>query len=358
MTSRQPAAVIFGLLLLFEAGGCAPKPAPPPVVAPPPPRDFWVEAQHAHQQANYAEAYAFARNVPADHPNAAAAAQLAEQLSPKVEKLQARLLQKADDAVLLGFANRAILIYSEILKGYALQPERKQDLEKKLQAAKEQLQKLKAEFENKLRTAKESLIRGDAFDAYRAFSRASDIADDQGFQWTFVEEQQLELAKSELPEGKKSAAVRHASRKKRRATSAQPQEAEAIIGSVDTFATQEQEISRLKSVRDLVERARDYRKKGMLYEALVALEEAKRKDSDSAAVKLLIDELDDERARLIDEYLEIADRFFAKQDLEAAVPYFKRVRKLDPDNIRANEAIQMYQNLERIKQERGGDARK
>ena len=128
MTSRQPAAVIFGLLLLFEAGGCAPKPAPPPVVAPPPPRDFWVEAQHAHQQANYAEAYAFARNVPADHPNAAAAAQLAEQLSPKVEKLQARLLQKADDAVLLGFANRAILIYSEILKGYALQPERKQDL--------------------------------------------------------------------------------------------------------------------------------------------------------------------------------------------------------------------------------------
>src|SRR5204863_351583 len=51
-------------------------------------------------------------------------------------------------------------------------------------------------------------------------------------------------------------------------------------------------------------------------------------------------------------YLEIADRYFAKQDLESAIPYFRRVLKLEPDNIRAREAIKMYDNLERIRQER------
>lgn len=345
-------------MFVFCACASAPPP-PPPQPAPPPPRDFWAEAQEAQQKANYIDAYALARNVPAGNAHAAQAQELAQQLQARVDKLQTRLLQKADDALVLGFANRGYLLYGEILSRFPLAPEKRADIEKKQQAAKDQLAKLRAEYENKLRNARESLQRGDSFDAYRAFVRASDIADDQGFPWTFVEEQQLELAKSELPDAKKGVIVRAATaRKKRRATSAQPQESEAIIGSVDTFATQEQEISRLKSVRDLAERARDYRKKGMLYEALVTLEEAKRKDPESAAVKLLIDELEDERERLVSEYLEVADRFFAKQDLEAAIPYFRRVRKLEPDNIRANEAIKMYQNLEEIKKERSSEVRR
>jgi tetratricopeptide (TPR) repeat protein len=340
---------LFCCLLLL--GACAqPVTQAPPTVATPPPRNFWEEAQAAQAKGNIVAAYALARNVNPNSPNAAAAQKLAEQLAPKVEKLQVRLVQKADDAVTLGFLNRGILFYQEVLARFSLGADRQKDVEKKQAAAKEQLAKLKSEFESKLRSARESFARGDSFDAYRAFTRAADMADDQGFEWTFEEEQQLELARADLPESKR-AAVSRAPKKKRRATSAQPQEAEAIVGAVDTFATQEQEISKLKSVRDLVERARDYRRRGMLYEALVTLEEAKRKDSDAAGVKLLIDELDEERRALIEEYLEIADRFFAKQDLEAAVPYFRRVKKLEPDNIRANEAIHMFQTLEKIKQE-------
>jgi tetratricopeptide (TPR) repeat protein len=340
------APVVLGLLL-----ACGPK-APPPKS--PPPRDYWAEAQAAHQAANFVDAYALARNVPASHAAAAAATKLAEQLAPRVEKLQQRLLQKAEDAVLLGFVSRGLTIYQELLARFALAPERRAEVEKQISEATEQLQKLRVEYENKLRSAKLSLKKGDTFDAYRAYARAADIAEDQGFPWTFVEEQQLELARSELPETKKNGASGRSlsTRKKRRATSAQPKEEEAIIGAVDSFATTEREISRLKSERDLVERARNYRKQGNLYEALVALEEAKRKHPESPVVKLLIEELEEERARLIDEYLEVADRYFAKQDLDSAMPYFKRIRKLEPENIRANEAIKMHQNLEAIKKER------
>ncbi len=335
-------------LLLFGACAQPVKQAPPPVAAPP--RDFWDEAQAAQARGNIVDAYALSRNVNPNSPNAVAAQKLAEQLAPRVDKLQARLIQKADDAVTLGFINRGVLLYRDILTRFSLASEKQKDVEKKQAAAKEQLARLKIEFETKLRSARDSFARGDSFDAYRAFTRAADMADEQGFEWTFEEEQQLELARTDLPDNKRSAVAR-APKRKRRATTLQPQEAEAIIGAVDTFATQEQEISKLKSVRDLVERARDYRRRGMLYEALVTLEEAKRKDSDAAGVKLLIDELDEERRALIEEYLEIADRFFAKQDLEAAVPYFRRVKKLEPDNIRANEAIHMFQTREKIKQE-------
>ena len=41
---------------------------------------------------------------------------------------------------------------------------------------------------------------------------------------------------------------------------------------------------------------------------------------------------------------------FAAQDLERAAPYFRRALKLEPDNLRAKEAMQMYENLVKIKQ--------
>jgi hypothetical protein len=314
---------------------------------------MWEEAQDANAKNDFIGAYAYAMKVPADSADSSKAKALVQQILPRVEKLQARYVQKADDAAALGFAAKAVEYYTSVLQNTPVSANDKPALEKKLHAASDQVAKLKKEYEEKLRSARDALVRGDALDAYRALTRASDIAEDQNFPWTFVEDQELELAKAELPANQRSSIQKHASmKKKRRATTAAPKEEEAIVGAVDTFASQEQEISRLKSVRDLVERARDYKKRGMTYEAVVTLEEARKKDPDSGAVKLLLEGLEEERVRLVEEYLEIADRNFAKQDLEAAVPYFRRVLRLESDNLRAKEAIQMFQNLEKIKQER------
>ena len=56
----------------------------------------------------------------------------------------------------------------------------------------------------------------------------------------------------------------------------------------------------------------------------MTLEEARAKDPESGAVKLGLESLEDDRARLVDGYLEVADRYLAKQELESAVPYFLR----------------------------------
>ncbi len=350
----------FVLLLLVSAiGACgaarvaAKPPSPPDGKAEDAPRDYWAEAQEASAKNDFIGAYALAQRVPQSSPDAAQAKAMMKEIQPRVDRLVAGLTQKADDAATLGFAARALHIYGELLDHAPLPPAERGALEKKQKAQREQLATLKNEYDDKLRFARAALSRGDALDAYRALSRAYYIAEEQDFAWTLVEEQALELARSDLPPAQ-GVAVQKQVKKRRRATLMMPREEDAIIGNVDTFAQTEQEISRLKSVRDLVERARDYKKHGRLYEALVALDESRRKEPDSVAVRLLVESLEEERLRLIDEYTEIAERHLAKQNLEAALPYFHRVLKLEPDNLRAQEAVQMFKNLEKIRQERSG----
>ncbi len=343
------AHLFWGLALV----ACADQyPRPPPSALPDDQRDFWAEAQAANARSDYLGAYALARNVRESSPKSAEAKVFAQALYPRVERVTLRLLQKADDAASTGFVAKSVQLYAEVLERCPLMSAERSAVEKKHKAASAQLAKLRKEYDDKLRLARTAMGKSDAVEAYRALNRANDIANDQGFPWTFLEEQQLELARSELPPAQREASLK----KRRHATSAMPKEEQAIVGAVDTFAGQEQEISRLKSVRDLIERARDYHKRSMFYEAIVALEEARHKDPESSAVKALLETLEEQRLRLVDEYLEIGDRYFAKQDLKAAVPYFRRVLKLDGENLRAKEAIQMYQNLERIKQERGAAA--
>ena len=109
-------------------------------------------------------------------------------------------------------------------------------------------------------------------------------------------------------------------------------------------------------MRDLLDaprgRAEQERLAGARFEdhLFVQLADAQKLEPGSAAVKSALEGLNDDRQRLVEEYLEMADRLFATQELEKAAPYFKRVLRLEPDNIRAKDALHMYENLLKIKQ--------
>src|SRR6185436_1191474 len=118
-----------------------------------------------------------------------------------------------------------------------LMPQQRAEIEARLTDAKNELEKSKREYEQRLREGKLALARGDANEAFRSFERAADIADDQMLPWGFVEEQQLELARANLPHQtqKVAKAMDFRSATKRRRAGPELHVSEAIIGGLDTF---------------------------------------------------------------------------------------------------------------------------
>jgi tetratricopeptide (TPR) repeat protein len=55
------------------------------------------------------------------------------------------------------------------------------------------------------------------------------------------------------------------------------------------------------------------------------------------------------RKQMVEEWMKIASDFFARQELEKAVPYYRDVLELQPGHLRALEGLQMYNRLKEIK---------
>ena len=102
-------------------------------------------------------------------------------------------------------------------------------------------------------------------------------------------------------------------------------------------------------IQDLLREAARYQKEKDWYQAIMAFEKARRLDQKNETAKVALDSLESKRQALIKENLAKANAHFVKQDLAGAVPFFKKVRDLDPSNQEAREGLEMYENLERIR---------
>lgn len=338
-------ALALCLVVLVVACGGSPRPVPASQPASQP-VDHYVDAQTALSMGDFFKAVTALRQVPEAHPQASKAHQQLEKLQPRVEKLAARLQVRADELINEALFARAIQLLERVRE---IAPEKRADIDKRLNLARDRLAAKRHEYDEKVKRALDRLQAGAAREAYQLLARVFDLAEDELFPWSFELLQSFELARIELTDKQQRQVIKREELKRRKRNE---QEADLVVAQVDTTSTQEQEVARLKTVRDLLEKSRDLKKKGMIFESLVALEEARAKDPESSAVKLALESLEDERLRLIDGYLELADRHYGKEELDEAVPYYKRVLRLEPDNLRAKEAVQMHQNLERIKQER------
>ncbi len=96
-------------------------------------------------------------------------------------------------------------------------------------------------------------------------------------------------------------------------------------------------------------RARRQLKAGKLVKALFALRRALDHDPEHAQAQVYWKRLAPLRRSKVAEWMRTASEHFAREELEQAAPYYRRVLKLEPDNLRAKEGLQMYQRLEELK---------
>ncbi len=336
---------------------CAPSAAPPPATNPPASADngpqqrldWYADAEMLMRQGSVAEAWALVRSVPEYAHDAARAKAILRELLPMISQLTERLRRKAEEAEAEGLAAKAVRIYSEIQQRLAPIGELGINVEKRLEAARARLAELRVLYQQKINSAAERLAKGDAAEAYRQLERASELAEDQGFEWTFEHEQRLELARLQTPLAQRAASQQR-EQKRTRVVSAS---AAAVAARTEHIATHAEETARLKSVQALVDKSHDLRRRGHIVDAVLALLDAQRKEPTNAAVLAALSDIESDRLRLIDQSLETADRLFTEQKLDKAVIHYRMILRLEPDNLRAREAIRMYENLEQIRRDKG-----
>ncbi|MBI5507496.1 MAG: hypothetical protein HY903_01965 [Deltaproteobacteria bacterium] len=104
-----------------------------------------------------------------------------------------------------------------------------------------------------------------------------------------------------------------------------------------------------QKVQDMLREATGAQKARDYYKAILAFEGVRRLDAKNEAARVALEALEPKRQALIKDNLAKANSHFLKQDLAGAVPFFKKVRELDPKNQEAREGLEMYENLERIR---------
>lgn len=292
------------------------------LMAPAQRRDYFAEAQAAQKEGNVANAWVLLRNVPENSPDANKAREELKKLYVQIQALSQRLIEKADEAAEDGLWAKALRILNDVNTRLAPLGQPRQDLLKKLQVAEDKLKQQKDEYDHKRKSALERLSAGDNAEAYRQLVRAAEIAEDQGFPWTFEDEQRLELARLATPPEKRLASQsREAKRRSARAVTS----AESIVAQIDQVAQHDEQSQKRKNVRDLVAKGRDLQKSGKSFEAIVTYAEALSLEPGSVAAKSALDAMKQDRARLVEEYLEIGDRAFANQEIEKAARPRRRV---------------------------------
>jgi tetratricopeptide (TPR) repeat protein len=104
-----------------------------------------------------------------------------------------------------------------------------------------------------------------------------------------------------------------------------------------------------QKIQELLRDGTRFQKEKDYYQAIMAYEKVRRLDSKNEAAKVALSSLESKRLALVADNLAKANAHFLKQDLARAVPFFKKVRDLDPNNQEAREGLEMYENLERIR---------
>jgi tetratricopeptide (TPR) repeat protein len=105
-------------------------------------------------------------------------------------------------------------------------------------------------------------------------------------------------------------------------------------------------------VPELTEQAQAFQENKSYFNAIVTWSRVRQLDPSNDQASRALTQLEPKRQALVLEYLETANKYFQQQDLESAVPYFRRVLALDAGNEQAKKGLEMHYNLERIRREK------
>jgi len=146
--------------VFLAACAAPPPPLQPAAVAP---RNYFAEAQQSLANGNVIDTVLLLHCVSDSSPDFPKAKSMLVQLVAKSDKLLNKLIARSDDALGDGLYLKSVVILSDVQTRVGA--DRKPEVDKKLQVARERLAAIKVEFEDKLKRGKERLRGGDAREA-------------------------------------------------------------------------------------------------------------------------------------------------------------------------------------------------
>ena len=124
----------------------------------------------------------------------------------------------------------------------------------------------------------------------------------------------------------------------------------SVAQAVATVPIDPAPVPRVPDAEKLFVLGRKERSRGDKVAAIVTFRRVLAADPNHAGAKQALRQLEKFRKKQIAKWMKKAAAHFASEELDRAAPFYRLILKLDPDNLRAKEGIQMHRRLSELKQ--------
>ncbi|MBC7794325.1 MAG: hypothetical protein H7Z43_11515 [Clostridia bacterium] len=314
-------------------------------------------------------------SVPERDPDYAKARSQLGTLSPDVATITQSWLRQVDKSVRAERYQAAHRRLEHMLEHFGLDDATRAQVEARMQAIDQESALALANLETLDQQTPGLVTSGDLTHALIGMRRALTIARDSAPDTTFERERRIAALEQRIgfappiPKNGEPVAAKKESRKARRkgeketptvapanASVPTPSIPTSAVVTSSTASTADEPDSEPPSeemrMRGLLEEANAFRENKAYFNAIVGYDRVRTIDRDNAQAKVALNDLEPKRQELVRTYLDTANQHFQQQDLAGAVPYFRKVLLLEPDNSQAKKGLEMHYNLERIRREK------
>ncbi len=323
----------------------------------------------AYDRGDVLTAYRLLRQEQTDEPGDAELAgdhdRLLAQVTRATEHLVERWLQWAERWRAAGDLPRALRYLDDLLDQLPAEDGLRQLVTDEAEPIRSELERLRSERDRLLSEARRHFAHGDFEAALQLFLEARWLAREHHLDYDLRHERLLAECSRRAP-GELESLIE--------ADKPAADEADGVAGAPDPEKTRPRPSRRLRPrparrnkpaapaagrnedgpiagpAEVAYRRARKQLKAGKPVKALFSLRRTLDLDPEHAQAQVYWKRLAPLRRSKVAEWMRSASEHFAREQLDQAAPYYRRVLKLEPDNLRAKEGLQMYQRLEELKQ--------
>lgn len=362
-----------GRLLVVLCFAACVRQAPPPAKTadhprplPPPPKNATLAKGNAAQAGGdlVAAARIYAA-IPASDPDHGAARKALEEVQPDVDAIAQSWLRQVDRHIKQERFQAACKRLEYLFNNFSLDETTRQAVEQRLVVADQGVAATKANLEELDKQAQPLIASGDNAAALKTLRRAHWLARDIAPESLLDRERVIAALDQRVALTAKTVdpaptppkeKPRRRRRGEKEVPAAAPTPAPASASTSAAPAAADEPEAEVKSeasrLRELIDEAQTFLENKAYFNAIVDFLRARELDRNNDTVRNALTQLEPKRQELVAQYLESANRYYLQQDLESAVPYFRRVLLLEPDNEQAKKGLEMHYNLERIRRER------
>lgn len=366
---------LFAFTFAALAAACGhPEQSTPPRAAPTtaskpsaPPSKSYADGAKALEAGDTVEAARIFAAVPEASPDYGRARAQLSSLTLEIASIAQVWLKQVDKSTRAEHYQNAHKRLEHMLEHFVLDDATRAHVEKRLQEVDQDAAIAVANLETLDQQTPAFVASGDLLHALQNMRRALQIARDAAPDGVLDRERRISALEQRLgpvptttkPSEPVASARKDTRRKNRREPAAAPASASTVTPTVVAGASTSTDdvadvepLSEENRLTGLLEEADAFRENKAYFNAIVGYTRVRSIDRDNGRARAALNELEPQRQELVRTYLDAANRHFQQQDLARAVPYFRKVLLLEPDNIQAKKGLEMHYNLERIRREK------